>query len=292
MNYTPEQLLAMFFVYAVLGWCTEVAYAAVCTGKFVNRGFLNGPACPIYGFGAVLIVLLLTPVQDNVPLLFLGAVVVTSALEYGTGYVLEKIFHERWWDYSDLPFNLSGYVCLKFSLLWGLACLLVMKMLHPTILLFIGLVPTMLLRVLLALSAAVVGTDLFVTVVGIQRMRRRLRLLGRLAEELHELSDDVGRSISDNVLAAMDAVEDARDALDEKKFDLELRRAEFEEKLNALETENRLRVQKLVDKREELRRQLSTYGRLDRRLLRAFPNLNNPFNRAGRERLRERFSRK
>ena len=80
MDYTFLQICAMFFTYAFLGWCAEVAFAAVCTGKFVNRGFLNGPVCPIYGFGLVIVVLCLTPVQHNTPLLFAGAVLLTSLL--------------------------------------------------------------------------------------------------------------------------------------------------------------------------------------------------------------------
>ena len=128
----------MFFVYAVLGWCAEVAFAAVNSGRFVNRGFLNGPWCPIYGFGVVIVVLVLTPVEENTAMLFAGAVVLTSALEWITGCVLEKAFHARWWDYSGLPFNIGGYVCLKFSLMWGLACVLVMRVLHPTVMFLIA----------------------------------------------------------------------------------------------------------------------------------------------------------
>lgn len=117
-------LFWIFFLYAFLGWCTEVSYAALVTGTFVNRGFLNGPVCPVYGFGAVIVLNCLTPLADNLLLLFLGSVALTSALEWFTGFVLEKLFHQRWWDYSDEPFNLSGYVCLRFSIAWALpACL-------------------------------------------------------------------------------------------------------------------------------------------------------------------------
>ena len=149
----------MFFIYAFLGWCTEVSYAALVTGKFVNRGFLNGPVCPVYGFGVVIVLTCLTPLANNLPLLFLGSVVLTSALEWLTGFVLEKLFHQRWWDYSDQPFNLSGYVCLRFSVAWGFACLFVVKLLHPTVLLFIRLIPQILGVVLLALMGAVMAAD-------------------------------------------------------------------------------------------------------------------------------------
>lgn len=135
------QFLWIFFVYAFLGWCTEVSYAALRTGKFVNRGFLNGPVCPIYGCGVVVVLAGLEPLKGNFVLLFLGSVVLTSVLELATGFVLEKLFRQRWWDYSDKPFNLGGYICLEFSIMWGFACLFVVDILHPSIEFFIRLIP-------------------------------------------------------------------------------------------------------------------------------------------------------
>ena len=152
--------LWVFFIYAFLGWCTEVSYAATKTGKFVNRGFLNGPWCPIYGFGVVIVLAFLEPLKDNLFLLFLGSVVLTSALEWLTGFLLEKLFAQRWWDYSNEPFNLSGYICLRFSLAWGFACLFVVKLLHPTVLLFIRLIPHLVGLVLLGILMVVMAIDL------------------------------------------------------------------------------------------------------------------------------------
>ena len=114
-------LLFYFIIYAFLGWCTEVVYAALNTGKFVNRGFLNGPICPIYGFGIAAIVAFLAPVSNNPALLFAGSAIITSAIELITGWIMEKAFNTRWWDYSTMPFNIGGYICLKFSIAWGIA---------------------------------------------------------------------------------------------------------------------------------------------------------------------------
>ena len=110
------ETLFLFFIYAFLGWCLEVAYHALVTGQFINRGFLNGPWCPVYGFGALAVLACLLPLRENQFLLFLGSVAVTSAIEWLTGFALEKLFHQHWWDYSDQPFNLNGYICLRFSL--------------------------------------------------------------------------------------------------------------------------------------------------------------------------------
>ena len=124
-------VLWIFFIYAFLGWCMEVIYATTDTGKFINRGFLIGPACPIYGIGMVIVVSVLSSIQDNIFILFIGAMILTSILEFITGVILERIFNDKWWDYSDLPFNIKGYICLKFSLLWGLGCVFIMKLIYP-----------------------------------------------------------------------------------------------------------------------------------------------------------------
>ena len=98
MTYTIYELLCFFVIYSVLGWCLEVCFCTINTGQFVNRGFLNGPLCPIYGVGLVAVVALLEPVRDSLGLLYLGAVLVTSAIELVTGFLMEKLFHQRWWD--------------------------------------------------------------------------------------------------------------------------------------------------------------------------------------------------
>ena len=126
-------LILYFFVYGFLGWCTEVAFAACKERKFVNRGFLNGPICPIYGIGVGIVVQFLTPYKENLVLLYIASVVMVTALEWVTGFILEKIFHNKWWDYSKMPLNLNGYVCLLFSLIWGAACVLIVDFIHPLI---------------------------------------------------------------------------------------------------------------------------------------------------------------
>ena len=119
MDYSVYQLLGLFLVYSFLGWCVEVTFVAVTLGQVVNRGFLNGPVCPIYGVGMLGVLLLLEPISDNILLLFFGGMLLCTAVELVGGWILEKVFHTRWWDYTDQPFNLKGYVCLGFSLMWG-----------------------------------------------------------------------------------------------------------------------------------------------------------------------------
>ena len=96
-----------FFIYSILGWCTEMIYCRICQGKWTDRGFFYGPYCPIYGFGAIIIISFLTPFIDNILLVFLFGVILTTILEYLTSYFMEKIFDARWWDYSTLPLNIN-----------------------------------------------------------------------------------------------------------------------------------------------------------------------------------------
>ena len=193
------ELVWIFIIYAFIGWCTEVSYAALDTGKFVNRGFLNGPYCPIYGCGVVIVVAILTPLKENLLILFAGSFLLTSVLEYITGYILEKVFHNKWWDYSDKPFNIKGYVCLKFSIYWGLACTFIMDIIHPIIYAAIRFIPFVLGVVLLSVIMCVFAADCIITVTTILKFNKRLKVMDEMAASIHRLSDEIGENIYENV---------------------------------------------------------------------------------------------
>ena len=287
------RLLWIFFIYAFLGWCTEVSYAALVTGTFVNRGFLNGPVCPIYGFGVVIVLTCLTPLAGSLPLLFLGSVVLTSALEWLTGFALEKLFHQRWWDYSDEPFNLSGYICLRFSIAWGFACMFVVKLLHPTVLLFIRIVPQVLGVVLLALMGAVMAVDLAATVSTIIKLNRRLAQIDELAAKIREASNEFGENLADRVLDAAERGAGWKEDLDELSFRLAERRAELADNLAEWEQhreEQRTQVrQQLEDWHTSMQALLAGDSFGHRRLLRAFPRLRSLDHAGALERLHHRM---
>ena len=291
------QFLCIFFVYAFLGWCTEVSYAALVTGRFVNRGFLNGPWCPVYGFGVVIVLAALEPLKNDLPLLFLGSVVLTSALEWATGFVLEKIFHQRWWDYSDQPFNLNGYICLRFSIAWGLACLFVVKLLHPSVLLVIRLVPRGLGWTLLALLAAVMAVDLAATVRTIAMLNRRLSQLDQLAARIKDASNDFGEDLAERVLDAAEKGADWKEDLEELTDRLAQRQESLREDLGGFREDLQ---DHLEERREQYRRQLQEWKEsvqelLDRdsfgqhRLFKAFPGLRSTRYKEALERLRRRM---
>ena len=200
--------LFYFVVYSFIGWCTEVSYAALDTGKFVNRGFLNGPYCPIYGCGVVIVVAILTPLKENLLILFAGSFLLTSVLEYITGYILEKVFHNKWWDYSDKPFNIKGYVCLKFSIYWGLACTFIMDIIHPIIYAAIRFIPFVLGVVLLSVIMCVFAADCIITVTTILKFNKRLKIMDEMAASIHRLSDEIGENIYENVMDVIEKSEE------------------------------------------------------------------------------------
>ena len=110
----------LFIIYAIIGWCMEVICKLIQYKKFVDRGFLIGPYCPIYGVGALLITLFLNKYTQDPVVLFVMAVVVCGVLEYLTSYFMEKIYHARWWDYSSKKFNINGRICLSNLIAFGI----------------------------------------------------------------------------------------------------------------------------------------------------------------------------
>lgn len=166
----------------------------------MNRGFLSGPVCPIYGFGMVIVVFCLTPLQKNWLLLFFGSMFLTSALEWITGYVLKKVFHTSWWDYSNQPFNLGGYICLRFSILWGLGCVMVMDLIHPGITRFVRWIPTLAGQIIVGICLFCFACDFYVTVAGILKLNRRLKRLEEVSGLMHELSEDIGSGLAEGAL--------------------------------------------------------------------------------------------
>ena len=131
LNFKINTYLRYFLTYSFIGWCLETAYMSFIKGRFVNGGFFNLPFRPIYGFGAILLILLLKSVRHNPLLLFIGAVLLTSILEYSTGVFLQMAFHRTLWNYNGEFLNIGGFICLKFSVYWGVLSTLFLCVVQP-----------------------------------------------------------------------------------------------------------------------------------------------------------------
>ena len=237
-GFSLYQIFAYFLIYSCIGWCLEVVYAAVSTGQLVNRGFLNGPVCPIYGFGMIIVLFLLTPLQHSLLLLYIGGVILPSALELVGGWALYKLYHTRWWDYSDYPFNIGGYICLEFSLLWGVGTLIVMKLVHPIIADAVALIPPLVGLILMFLLYAIYAADTIATAFAASDLARDLDALEKVADSMHAVSDAMTELLGTNAMA-MDQ------KMDESRLQFKLAAAEARDnaaKLNAREAAAAMRA--------------------------------------------------
>jgi uncharacterized membrane protein len=280
ISYSFGQMIWIVLVYSFLGWCCEVAFAAVRRGIFVNRGFLNGPVCPIYGFGVLIVLLVLEPVKENLALLFFGSMVLTSALEFFIGFIMEQFFHDKWWDYSENPFNIKGYICLEFSLVWGAACVLVVDVIHPMIFKLICAIPERPSLWLMVFFTAVLITDAIITLWNLLKLPKRLRAIDDLEKAMTAVSDAIGEKVYEGVEHSKERSE----AFDEKYPEIAERRKEaFEgvlEKRSEINREVRARedesLEALRARKAELEKKLEALRKpnlISERIAMAYPKL-------------------
>lgn len=178
-----------FVIYSFMGWVWETIYVTVKNQKWDNRGFLYGPICPIYGTGAVAI----SVIMEALPLeraagmewwqIFLIAFFGSMVLEYGTSYALEKLFHAYWWDYSNMPLNVHGRICLPASILFGLAGILVVDVIYPWMKGLTGGWPPILIELLALVFMAVIAVDVTLTVSALTNFRRIVEAMDAAANQ-------------------------------------------------------------------------------------------------------------
>lgn len=159
-----SQIFLLFLSYSFIGWISEVIYCSSIQKRFINRGFLKGPICPVYGFGGLLVMSILEPLSSTwVPLFFLS-MLVTSALEYVTSWILEKLFDTKWWDYSHYKLNIKGRVCLLNSTLFGLMGMLASHFVHPLLMKLVTWIKEPLVTYIAMGLATILSVDLIFTV--------------------------------------------------------------------------------------------------------------------------------
>lgn len=261
-----------FFVYGFLGWCTEVIFAAFKQRRFVNRGFLNGPICPIYGVGVTLVIACLEAFQSNLLLLYISSVILVTVLEGITGWAMDKLFHNKWWDYSKLPFNIGGYVCLLFSLIWGVACVFIVYFVHPLIHQVLSLIPHTAGIALIVILGIALLSDMIVTTSAIVKFNQYLERLKYITDELHAISNQIGSELYQNVMHVLDMQESSRQKLDDVKL-------EVSEEIRMQIVELKTRAQNLGEK----------IPKPARRLLKAFPKLESRNYKAQLELFRQKL---
>lgn len=258
MTYSMNQYVWFFIIYSFLGWWLEVTFQAVTIGEFINRGFLNGPVTPIYGFGMVILLYFLTPLVDQLIPLFIAAVFLTSTLEFITGFLLEKLFHDKWWDYSELPFNIKGYVALSFSLAWGLAAVFVLEIIHPLVVNLVSLVDNQIGQFLLVLILIYFIADFIVTLFGILEIKKRFSILNQMAQSLQLYSDKIGIQIYEKTDFIMEKANQLIDTEEERKNSKIAELKEMQQKL----TKRKSFVHKRLERAyPNLKKRLKNFGK-------------------------------
>lgn len=177
------EVVLLFFIYAVIGWLWETIYCSFKARKFVYRGFLVGPYCPIYGFGILSVLYFLDPFKGNIFLLYLFSTILVTLLEYLTSYGLEKLFHASWWDYKTVPLNINGRVAVPVSLFWGVACVTIVKVVQPKVIIWESILANKFGLYLPIFLLVVLVSDLVYTLVNMQSFKKVTAEISTLIEE-------------------------------------------------------------------------------------------------------------
>lgn len=189
---------ACFFIYSVIGWIVETSLIMIRTNKFVDRGFLIGPYCPIYGCGSIAMILYLTQYKSNILTVFILGVVICSVLEYLTSYIMEVLFKTRWWDYSNHKFNLNGRICGQNCLLFGLGGIIVIYAIQPFLDKFLLLIPTKLFTITTIIAIITFILDFIFSLNVINHFKKTLTTIDLKKDSTQEFTKAVRETISNN----------------------------------------------------------------------------------------------
>lgn len=171
-------LILIFYFYAFIGWIMEICLTLFQEKKFINRGFLIGPICPIYGIGCVLILLLLNKYHGEPVTLFFMAIIICSILEYATSYLMEKIFKNRWWDYSNFKYNINGRICLETMVPFGFLALIMYYGVNPFLISTFSAIPMTILKYIVAILLFITFLDIifsFNVILNLKNISNSLR---------------------------------------------------------------------------------------------------------------------
>ncbi len=173
IGYSWYEMYFIFCFWSVTGWLLEAVDMTLETGHFQNRGFLHIPFCPIYGFGMLLVTVLLQNVSDTFFPLFFASMSICTILEYFVGWLLETLFHARWWDYSHMKFNIKGRVCLRNALMFGFGCILVMRVVEPFVEDRIHGMPVSTGKIVIIITGIIIAADTCFSLIKACRIKLR-----------------------------------------------------------------------------------------------------------------------
>ena len=212
-------MLTYFIIYSILGWILESVFRSICERKLINTGFLKGPFCPIYGVGALIMILLLSRFENDIILLFVISFFTLTFWEYVVGIFLEKAFNTKYWDYSDNKFNIQGRICLNNSIYWGILGVLFIKYIHPFISGKIDLIiDNEYFMVVIYLITAIMLVDAINSVIKVKNISVTLEKIDKLNEQIKEKLEELKNiEFEDGKTAIMLSLQKIVDDLNKRK---------------------------------------------------------------------------
>ena len=210
--YKITEILAYLIIYSFLGWVLESIYKTILQKRFVNSGVIYGPFCLIYGIGALIMYFLLDGFKDNIFILFLMATIVMSVWEYLAGFILERIFKVKYWDYSMHRFNFQGRICIRTSLCWGVLGVIFTMWMHPAMIELVGQIPSEVLMYTVLVLAVYIITDIIVSSIKVINMEAGIVKLKELEDVVRLKLDELKglRPNSKSIAAINDIIEEIK----------------------------------------------------------------------------------
>lgn len=257
-SYTFEEWLLMFYIYCFLGWCFESTYVSLKSKHWVNRGFMRGPYLPLYGSGAILMLVVSKPFVDNLWLTYIAGCIAATLLELVTGVVMERLFKIRYWDYSYLRFQYKGYICLSSTLAWGVLTILMTRVLHRPVESLVLSMPEGVMNVVVLVWTVIMTWDFtlsFKAALDLKNILIKLEDTKKEFEELHERLKDIVEQANEQLQAAADERSNRLESIREELADVRENiqaglTANFEVRISKLrELENK--IDSLEDVKEE-----------------------------------------
>ncbi len=176
---TLSLYIILFMMYSFMGWLMEEILTLIEDHKFVNRGFLIGPYCPIYGYGCLLIILLLQKYMSDPIVLFFMSILICSVLEYMTSFLMEKFFNARWWDYNNRRFNINGRICLETMIPFGILGCFILYIVNPFYIKLLSSIPTIWLEVIAGILLVIYLVDNIISFVVIKSFKNEIKKANR-----------------------------------------------------------------------------------------------------------------
>lgn len=286
----------LFLIYSFAGWFLESVGGIINVKKFVNRGFLIGPYCPIYGVGVICFTLLLSNYKNDLVLLFFLSMLVAGILEYITSYLMEKIFNARWWDYSKNRFNINGRICLETMIFFGICGCLFLTILNPFFEKYINMIPDILLTIITSIIGIIMFIDFLVSTTIILNFKKESKLIkdntDEIVSKVKKTTDEFTARIQKQTTKLvrtlkLNTLKFTKGIKYSSKFDIrKYSTAEIKVlwQRKKQELEKRIKIDKILlqmklDKaREEriakMKEKFEKKSKLHERLLKAFPNFN------------------